>query len=153
MWASFLLNLKLYWTRLLRTIWGGRMLTFGEGPCNFFTYSGGNFKIFAPPPQGAKWLRPCPRLKTISADFTDRTNVYNLHELQTNYFTFSEPDLNAPYNFWWHSSFWKNILWIYELLVGPTQLWESLSADGSTQVWERTYILLNGIPSHLLIIN
>ena len=38
--------------------------------------------------------------KTILADLTDRTNVYNLHELQTNYFTFSEPDLNAPYNFW-----------------------------------------------------
>ena len=26
--------------------------------------------------------------KTILADLTDRTNVYNLHELQTNYCTF-----------------------------------------------------------------
>ena len=31
--------------------------------------------------------------KTISADLNDRTNMYNLHELHTNYCPFSEPDL------------------------------------------------------------
>ena len=74
-------------------------------------------------------------------------------KVQTNNCPFSKPDLNAPYNFWWHSSFLeKYIMDIWVIGRSHSIVRKSVSRWIHSSVREDLYTL-KGIPSHLLIIN